>query len=120
MRPKTPSKPARLRARVSRPGKVVTVGSPEARRRAFQPPTIGVYPVSAALARVSQSETLAVGTFAGLCYGKNAQQERSARKLAQEHSERNAMIFWRFVGVVLACAPLLLAPVRAQEAAQQP
>jgi mono/diheme cytochrome c family protein len=30
------------------------------------------------------------------------------------------MIFWRFVGVVLACALLLLVPVRAQEGAQHP
>jgi hypothetical protein len=30
------------------------------------------------------------------------------------------MIFWRFVGVVLACALLLLVPARAQEGTQQP
>jgi mono/diheme cytochrome c family protein len=30
------------------------------------------------------------------------------------------MIFWRFVGVALACAPLLLAPARAQEGSPQP
>jgi hypothetical protein len=30
------------------------------------------------------------------------------------------MIFWRFAGVGLACAPLLLAPAHAQDGAQPP
>jgi mono/diheme cytochrome c family protein len=105
---------------------------------AFKPPDVGLYPELAALTGGSRNFGRLVlwpddigDTPAGAVpghelpslarkLGKKARREARQRSSANEYSERNAMIFWRFVGVVLACALLLLVPARAQERTQQP